>query len=114
MSRSALQCGTSANFEKTIISRRRGAREIMARSKAELDAAARRLPEILLIKSVSPQNHDLNKMRQATCRLLFEGDFALFGDAGVPLVFVVVAVGKVGAIVAAAAFFAGESGAGHQ
>ena len=37
-----------------------------------------------------------------------------FGDLGVFLEFVVVAVGEVGTVVGAAAFFAGKGGAGDQ
>ena len=51
------------------------------------------------------------KLRRAALR--FEGD--VFGalDEGVFLEGVVVAVGEVGAVMAAAAFFAGEGGTGH-
>jgi len=42
-------------------------------------------------------------------QLFFEGWFVVGGDLGVGLEFVVVAIGEVGAVVAAAAFFAGQS-----
>ncbi len=46
--------------------------------------------------------------------LFFECGFVGFGDQGVLLEIVVVAIGEVGAVVGAAAFFASESGAGNK